>query len=127
MERIGFDGFEWEEIEVGKLGRGEAHHDIYLYHKSGKATAVVVYVKKEFVESAGLKQGDKLQLMAQGKAIFMLKKSKIGTIEIHKPNGTYYIVGATDLGRKLETRAEATEFEVIEALDEYIMFRPVRK
>ena len=127
MERIGFDGFEWEEIEVNNLSKRELHGDIYLYRKNGKANAMVVYVRKEFIESAGLVRGDKLQLMAQGKAIFMLKKSKVGTIEIHKPNGTYYVVGASDLGKKLEARAETTDFEVIEAVDGYIMFRPVRK
>ena len=122
MEKIGFDGFNWEEVEVEESGRGRKE-DMYLYLKKGLKQ---VYLKTEFLEMAEITEADKMQLLAQGSAILMFKVQKGGAIGI-TPNKCRYIrIGNTDLAVKLHSRFNTDKFEVIEAVDQYIMLRPIR-
>ena len=123
MDKVGFDGFEWEEVAVDVMWSNRQHSDLYLY-TSGHIKRS--WVKKCFVEQAGLVKGDMLQLFAQGSSIFMLKKSKTGNIKLGKESGQYQSVGGKDFHIKMFNRANATEFEVLEAADGYILFRPIR-
>ena len=123
MERVGFDGFEWEEVRVLGAGGSRPHHELYLY-TDGKARRT--YLKDYIVQLAGWEEGDKLQLYAQGTSIYMLKKSKIGVIKVGRKNGRNRTIGGSDFYIKLKERANTTEFEVIEAADGYVLFRPIR-
>ena len=124
MEKIGFDGFNWEEVEVAPAGsKGKNKADIYLYMYSKLKQT---YVKAEYLEMAGIKPTDRLQLMAQGSAILMFKVQKGGAIGINPVKGKYCRLGGADLTSKLNARCNTQEFEVVEAADGYIMFRPIR-
>lgn len=124
MEKIGFDGFEWEEIQIDSAdGKGRKRADIYLYiHDKVKQT----YVKAEYFELAGITTEDRLHILAQGSAILMLKKQNGGPINIKSAKGNYCRIGGADLTTKLYNRCHTKEFEIVEATDGYVMFRPIR-
>ena len=121
-ERIGIDGFKWEEIEIEKSRKQGRDDDMYFYLKDDKPQGL--YIKREYIELANIKYKEPLKLYAQGTAIFMLKKDRFGTITIGKSGGRYIRMGNSSLARKLYSIS--TEFEIIEATDDYILFRPRR-
>ena len=123
MEKIGFDGFNWEEVAVEETTNRKRNEDMYLYLKNKLKQT---YIKREYLEMAGIGENDRLQLLAQGSAILMLKVQKGGTIKIANNKGSYRRLGGVDLTEKLHARFKTERFEVIEATDGYIMIRPMR-
>ena len=121
-ERMGIDGFKWEEVEIEKSRKQGRDDDMYFYLKDDKPQGL--YIKREYIELANIQYKEPLKLYAQGTAIFMLKKDRYGTITIGKTNGRYIRMGGASLARKLYSIS--TEFEIIEAADDYILFRPRR-
>lgn len=124
MERIGFDGFNWEEVEVDKTVNRGRKDDMYLYLNKGLKQT---YIRSEHLEKAGIAETDRLQLLAQGDAILMFKVQKGGAIGISSIKGKYTRLGNADLTSKLHARFKADRFEVIEAADQYILLRPIRE
>lgn len=123
MERIGFDGFEWEEIKFAPTKRGGRADHIYIDKSNGKT--YYVYIQTGFLESAGIPIGSKCKLYSQGTAIYMLKAQEKGEIEIKKVGGRFCKMGNSELAKKLI--AVSDKFEIIEAQDGYILFRPIRE
>ena len=121
-DAIGAEGFNWEEVEIERPIRWGRTEDMYFYIKDEKPAGL--YIKRDFVELANIKPREPLKLFAQGTAIFMLKKDRYGTIMTGKTNGRYVRLGNASLARKLYEVAK--EYEVIEAVDDYILFRPLR-
>lgn len=123
MDKIGFDGFNWEEVAVEETTTRKRKEDMYLYFKGNLKQT---YLRREYLEMAGIKDDDRLQLLAQGAAIMMLKVQKGGAIKIANNKGSYSRLGGVDLTEKLHARFKTEKFEVIEATDGYIMIRPIR-
>ena len=123
MARIGFDGFEWEEIKFAPTKRGGRADHIYIDKSNGKT--YYVYIQTGFLESAGIPVDGKCKLYSQGTAIYMLKAQEKGEVEIKKLTGRFCKIGNSELAKKL--MAAAMKFEVIEAQDGYVLFRPIRE
>lgn len=124
MEHVGIDGFDWVEIEIENKGRKTKSADLVIRKYKNLPNRVAVLA--DYMDMAGFKSGDKLKLMAQGKAIFMLQKGE-GEIAVGRHAGRFYSIGGVDLARKLFTRAEAYTFELVDVEEGYIMFRPIKE
>ena len=123
---IGINGFEWDELKVGKEAkRGPKTDDAYIYIRKDKPSALMI--NHVYVEMAELHEGDRLKLFHQGKAVFMLQSAKDGPIVVGKKVGNYVKIGAVELARILHGFAEADRFEVRDAGKGYILFIPIKE
>ena len=122
---IGINGFEWDELKVGKdIKRGPKTDDAYIYIRKDKPACLMM--NHVYVEMAELHEDDTLKLFHQGKAVFMLQSAKGGPIVVRKKVGNYVKIGTVELARVLHGFAEADRFEVRDAGKGYILFIPVK-
>ena len=123
MEQARIDGYKWDAIEVAQGRKSGRNEDMYLYFNGITANT---YLKAKFLESAGISDKANLQLYSQGTEIFMIKEDEWGTIRIAEQKvGRYVHLGGKDLARKLKQKCDTEKFEVIEAVDGHILFRPI--
>lgn len=125
---IGIEGFKWDEVQIGKTKKvGKRSDDAYIYMRdSEKATQFMV--NKTYCDLAEWNVGTRLKLYSQGKNhIYMLQNDSNGPIEVKKTNGLFTKIGNVGLARILYGLTNSEKFEVMDAAEGYILFKPIKE